>query len=75
MAITQVPSQTDLSRQTISSQTIASHIPLLRRFSRILTGNQPGGDAYVIAALEAIIADAAGSAAAGAGARRFIAFF
>lgn len=39
------------------SQAIASHIPYLRRFSRALTGNQAGGDAYVLATLEAIVAD------------------
>ena len=42
------------------SQAIASHIPYLRRFSRALTGNQSGGDAYVLATLEAIVADPAG---------------
>jgi CheY-like chemotaxis protein len=39
------------------SQVLASHIPSLRRFSRALTGSQSGGDAYVLATLEAIIAD------------------
>jgi CheY-like chemotaxis protein len=39
------------------SKAIASHIPYLRRFSRALTGNQAGGDAYVLATLEAIVAD------------------
>jgi len=39
------------------SQAISSHIPYLRRFSRALTGNQAGGDAYVLATLEAIVAD------------------
>jgi CheY-like chemotaxis protein len=42
------------------SQAIASHIPYLRRFSRALTGSQAGGDAYVLATLEAIVADPAG---------------
>jgi len=41
------------------SQAISSHIPYLRRFSRALTGNQAGGDAYVLATLEAIVADPA----------------
>src|SRR6202045_273792 len=41
------------------SQEISSHIPYLRRFSRALTGTQAGGDAYVLATLEAIIADPA----------------
>src|ERR1700730_9804713 len=39
------------------SQAISSHIPYLRRFSRALTGSQSGGDAYVLATLEAIVAD------------------
>jgi CheY-like chemotaxis protein len=39
------------------SQAISSHIPYLRRFSRALTGSQSGGDAYVFATLEAIVAD------------------
>lgn len=37
--------------------TIAPHLPYLRRFARSLTGSQTGGDAYVAACLEAIIAD------------------
>jgi CheY-like chemotaxis protein len=36
---------------------IAPHLPLLRRFSRALTGSQNSGDAYVVALLEALIAD------------------
>ncbi len=36
---------------------IAPHLPYLRRFSRSLTGTQQGGDAYVAALLEAIIAE------------------
>ena len=36
---------------------IASHLPYLRRFSRALSGAQSSGDAYVIATLEALIAD------------------
>jgi DNA-directed RNA polymerase specialized sigma24 family protein len=39
------------------SQQIAPHLPLLRRFSRALTGDQQVGDAYVAALLELIIAD------------------
>ena len=42
------------------SQAIASHIPYLRRFSRALTGNQAGGDAYVLATLGTIVADPSG---------------
>jgi CheY-like chemotaxis protein len=36
---------------------IAPHLPYLRRFARSLCGNQDSGDAYVVNALEAIIAD------------------
>lgn len=36
---------------------VATHLPFLRRFSRALSGNQASGDAYVVALLEAIIAD------------------
>jgi CheY-like chemotaxis protein len=39
------------------SQAIAEHVPFLRRFARALTGTQAGGDAYVLATLEAIVAD------------------
>ncbi len=39
------------------SQAISSHIPYLRRFARALSGTQAGGDAYVLATLEAIVAD------------------
>jgi CheY-like chemotaxis protein/DNA-directed RNA polymerase specialized sigma24 family protein len=39
------------------SQAISSHIPYLRRFARALTGTQAGGDAYVLATLEALVAD------------------
>ncbi|MGX1097250.1 response regulator [Amorphus sp. MBR-141] len=38
---------------------IAPHLPYLRRFARALTGSQAGGDAYVAACLEAIIAEPA----------------
>ena len=41
------------------SQAISAHIPYLRRFSRALTGTQTGGDAYVLATLEAVVADPA----------------
>jgi CheY-like chemotaxis protein len=33
---------------------IAVHLPYLRRFARSLTGSQAAGDAYVVAALEAV---------------------
>ncbi len=36
---------------------IAPHLPYLRRFSRALTGGQSSGDSYVVALLEALIAD------------------
>lgn len=39
------------------STRIAPHLPLLRRFSRAVTGSQTSGDAYVAAMLEALIDD------------------
>ena len=39
------------------SQIVAEHLPLLRRYSRALTGNQSSGDAYVAAMLEALLQD------------------
>ncbi|WP_088347366.1 MULTISPECIES: response regulator [Rhodomicrobium] len=39
------------------SQEIAPHLPHLRRFSRTLSGSQDSGDAYVVAVLEALVAD------------------
>jgi DNA-directed RNA polymerase specialized sigma24 family protein len=36
---------------------VAPHLPYLRRFARALTGTQESGDAYVVAVLEAFIAD------------------
>jgi CheY-like chemotaxis protein/DNA-directed RNA polymerase specialized sigma24 family protein len=39
------------------ARTIAPHLPYLRRFARALEGAQTGGDAYVAATLEALIAD------------------
>jgi DNA-directed RNA polymerase specialized sigma24 family protein/CheY-like chemotaxis protein len=39
------------------SVAVAPHIPYLRRFARALSGTQAGGDAYVAATLEAILAD------------------
>ena len=39
------------------SNTVAQHLPLLRRYARALTGDQTSGDAYVAATLEAMIAD------------------
>jgi DNA-directed RNA polymerase specialized sigma24 family protein len=40
-----------------SSQVVAEHLPFLRRYARALTGRQSAGDAYVAAALEAILDD------------------
>jgi DNA-directed RNA polymerase specialized sigma24 family protein len=40
-----------------ASQTISPYLPFLRRYARALTGNQNSGDAYVAAALEALIED------------------
>ena len=39
------------------SQEVAGHIPYLRRFGRALVGSREGGDACVMAALEALVAD------------------
>lgn len=39
------------------AEAIAPHVPYLRRFARSLTGTQAGGDAYVGATLEALVAD------------------
>lgn len=39
------------------SREIAPHLPYLRRFARALCGSQRSGDAYVVATLEALIAD------------------
>jgi len=36
---------------------VAPHLPYLRRFARALSGSQESGDAYVVALLEAFIAD------------------
>ena len=39
------------------SDAVAPHIQFLRRFARALTGTQAGGDAYVVATLEALLAE------------------
>ena len=39
------------------SSGVAEHIPYLRRFARALTGSREGGDAYVLATLETLVAD------------------
>lgn len=36
---------------------VAEYLPFMRRYARALTGHQSSGDAYVAAALEAILAD------------------
>src|SRR5579871_3242554 len=42
--------------ETVSkSQTIAQHVPYLRRYARALTGNQVLGDSYVTATLEELV--------------------
>ena len=46
------------------SETVASHLPLLRRYARALTGSQQAGDTYVRATLEAALADDDGLGAA-----------
>jgi DNA-directed RNA polymerase specialized sigma24 family protein len=38
-----------------ASQLIAQHVPYLRRYARVLTGNQASGDSYVAATLEALV--------------------
>ena len=39
------------------SQAITAELPRLRRFARALTGSQESGDAYVVATLQALVAD------------------
>jgi DNA-directed RNA polymerase specialized sigma24 family protein len=43
----------------LKSQVVAQYLPLLRRYARALTGSQSSGDAYVGAALDALIEDPA----------------
>jgi CheY-like chemotaxis protein len=40
------------------AESISADLPFLRRFARSVTGTQKSGDAYVVATLEAILADA-----------------
>jgi DNA-directed RNA polymerase specialized sigma24 family protein len=40
-----------------TAQTVAQHLPYLRRYARALTGSQNSGDTYVSATLEALIQD------------------
>src|ERR1700690_3262418 len=39
-----------------TSQAVLQHLPSLRRYARALTGTQASGDAYVVAAVESLIA-------------------
>ena len=39
------------------STTVAQFLPFLRRYGRALTGSQASGDAYIVASLEALVAD------------------
>ncbi len=39
----------------LTSQSVSSHLPFLRRYARALTGSQESGDKYVEAALNALI--------------------
>jgi DNA-directed RNA polymerase specialized sigma24 family protein/FixJ family two-component response regulator len=39
------------------AQLVAQHVPYLRRYARALSGSQTSGDAYVAAALEALVRD------------------
>ena len=38
-----------------TSQPVAQHVPYLRRYARLLTGNQASGDSYVSVTLEALV--------------------
>ncbi|MEO1460396.1 MAG: response regulator, partial [Pseudomonadota bacterium] len=49
---------------TALSEMIARELPYLRRFARAMAGSQAQGDAYVAAALEALISDSTGFRAA-----------
>jgi DNA-directed RNA polymerase specialized sigma24 family protein len=40
-----------------NSEVVAEYLPFMRRYARALTGGQGSGDAYVAAALKAILAD------------------
>ena len=40
-----------------SSMVVAEYLPLMRRYARALSGRQSSGDAYVAAALEAVLAE------------------
>jgi DNA-directed RNA polymerase specialized sigma24 family protein len=51
-------------RSVSNSQVVSEYLPFMRRYARALTGRQSSGDAYVAAALEAILADRSVLAAA-----------
>jgi CheY-like chemotaxis protein/DNA-directed RNA polymerase specialized sigma24 family protein len=53
--MTQSTSATALETLMSLSREIGNHLPFLRRYARALTGSQTRGDAYVRAALEAIL--------------------
>jgi CheY-like chemotaxis protein len=38
-----------------ASKLVSQHVPYLRRYARVLTGNQASGDSYVAATLEALV--------------------
>jgi len=40
-----------------TSQSVAQHLPYLRRYARVLAGSQSAGDAYVAETLEAVVQD------------------
>ena len=40
-----------------TAEVVAQHLPYLRRYARALTGDQSAGDAYVVATLEALMAE------------------
>jgi DNA-directed RNA polymerase specialized sigma24 family protein len=40
-----------------NSDAVSQHLPFMRRYARALAGRQSSGDAYVAAALEAVLAD------------------
>src|SRR5215470_12303941 len=44
-----------VSESVSKSQTVAQHVPYLRRYARALTGNQALGDSYVTATLEKLV--------------------
>jgi DNA-directed RNA polymerase specialized sigma24 family protein/CheY-like chemotaxis protein len=50
------PAAAPLERMRMTtSQPVVQHVPYLRRYARVLTGNQASGDSYVAATLEALV--------------------